>query len=125
MSSSRDDPHCRVAIEKRQIQKSADAVDVEQVSLVRPARETYRDDRHSRKQLILFPRFERESRQDFVFRDDDVGPECSRCHQRIVEPYRIPRLEAKGGEEPREVIGEEPVASNAKRAQTRFFVHHD
>jgi hypothetical protein len=64
--------------EHREIEESRDVVDVEQMHLVGPARETHGDDWHTREERIAFPRFERDGCQDIVLTEHDVGAMCLR-----------------------------------------------
>ena len=111
--ASRDDAHCRFAIECRQIEKSADTVHIEQMCLVGSPRETHSDYRRFREQLIPLPGFERKRHEYFVFADYQVWLEQSRDHKGIAEAYRIPCLDSETREKSREMVGQIRMASNA------------
>jgi len=125
MRRSGNNPERRIPIEKREIQKSSDSIHVEQMRLVSSAREAYGDDGHSRQELVLLPGLERQGRKNLVLADDDIRPKASGYNERILETDGVPRFHAKRSEEPREMIGEKAVPSNAERAQTRISFCHD
>lgn len=61
------------AIDNREVQEPGDAIDVEEMDFVGPAREAYRNHGCARQELVLFPAFQRQSGQQVVVADYDIG----------------------------------------------------
>ena len=61
---------------------------------VRLTRETDRDHRLSREQLIILPGFDGEGRKKLVLADHYLGIEQSRCDEGFFEPHGTSRIDA-------------------------------
>ena len=94
------------------------------MSLMRAPGKTHRNNGRSRKQIVLFPRFEGGSRQKFIIADDDIGRLVSRAFHCFCQPdYRLCG-DSQFAKEPRKMVAEKGVSGHAKRGNGGVFVVH-
>src|SRR6185503_210644 len=102
----RENPHCCVSFERRQIEKPSDSVYVEQVGLMRSPCETHGDHRRFGEELVALQCFERQGHEHFVLADHEIGLKETRDGECVAKTCCILGLDSETGKESREMVGQ-------------------
>ena len=113
-----------IPVQHRQIEKSSDAVHVEQMRLVRAPREAHSNERSSGQELISLPCLQRKRDQHFVLANHEIRLEQARSDERVLEPDNWLSLYAEIRKKSGEVVGQIWVSSDTKCSQTRGVFSH-
>ena len=100
--------------QRRQIEKTGDAVDVEKIHFAWPTREADREDGKTGKHLVALPRAEWEHGEEIVFADDDVWPVLPRPRGAVGETDGGIRRCTNAREESRDVLADVGVSCNTE-----------
>ena len=106
-----------------EIEEASDVVHIEQVHLVGSTRETHRDDRHPRQELVALPWFEWYGGQQVILTEHNIRAVRSRGIDRVVDPNDAQRINAVLSKELPEVIAQIRVSPDTQCLQ-RYFSWH-
>src|SRR5688500_10073235 len=100
-----------------EIEEASDVVHIEQVHLVGSTRETDRDDRHPRQELVALPWLEWYGGQQVILTEDNIRAVRSRGVDCVVDPNDAHRIHAVLSKELPEVIAQIRVSPDTQCLQ--------
>jgi hypothetical protein len=92
-------------IERGQIQKSCDAIYIEQMHFGGTASQAYGDDSGGAQKVVALPRIDGERREQLVIAEDHVRLRCAGVGERVIDADHCMSIKPEPGEETSEMLG--------------------